>query len=112
LAADELPASAGDEEPMRGFVASIAIVLAAMGTPAMAAGHAVKKAPVTRIERCDALQQQLDRAINQHARAKRATQARALRKKARKFCAGKSQAQGIRTYAIALKLLGVEPIDE
>jgi hypothetical protein len=111
LAADELPASAGDEEPMRRF-ASIAIVLAAMGTSAMAAGHPAAKAPITRIERCDALQHQLDRAIIQHARAKRTTQARALRKKAEKFCAGKSQAQGIRTYATALKLLGVKPIDE
>jgi predicted lipoprotein len=112
LAVVELPASAGDEEPMRRFVASIAIVLAAIGTSAMAAGHPAAKAPITRIERCDALQHQLDRAIIQHARAKRATQARALRKKAETFCAGKSQAQGIRTYATALKLLGVKPIDE
>jgi predicted lipoprotein len=112
LAAVELPASAGTEETMRRFVASIVIVLIAMGSPAMAAGHVAVKAPITRIERCDALQQQLDHAIIQHARAKRATQARALRKKAEKFCAGKSQAQGIRTYATALKLLGVKPIDE
>ncbi|MBN9069412.1 MAG: hypothetical protein J0H60_23975 [Rhizobiales bacterium] len=97
---------------MRRFVASIAIVLATIGTSAMAAGHTVKKAPITRIERCDALQQQLDRAIIQHARGKRTSQARVLRKKAEKFCAGKSQAQGIRTYATALKLLGVKPIDE
>lgn len=97
---------------MRRFVASIVIVLAAMGSPALAVGHAVRKAPITRIERCDALQRQLDHAIIQHARAKRTTQARALRKKAEKFCAGKSQAQGIRTYATALKMLGVKPIDE
>jgi predicted lipoprotein len=108
----ELPASAGAEEKMRRFVASIAVVLAVMGSPAVAAGHAATKAPITRIQRCDALQQQLDHAIVQHARAKRTTQARALRKKAEKFCAGKSQAQGIRTYATALKLLGVKPIDQ
>jgi hypothetical protein len=109
---EELPASAGAEEPMRRFVPAIAIVLAAMGTPAMAVGHTATKAPITRIERCGALQQQLDHAIAQHARGKRASQARALRKKAEKFCAGKSQAQGIRTYATALKLLGVKPIDQ
>jgi hypothetical protein len=28
-----------------------------------------------------------------------------------KFCAGKQQAQGIRAYAIALKMLGVQPIE-
>jgi hypothetical protein len=78
----------------------------------MAAGHAVHRPPITRIERCDTLQQQLDHAIIQHARAKRAAQARALRKKGEKFCAGNSQAQGIRAYATALKLLGVKPIDQ
>jgi hypothetical protein len=109
---EELPAHAGAEEPMRRFVAVIAIVLAGMGTTAMAAGHVAAKAPITRIERCDALQQQLDHAITRHARAKRAAQARALRKKGERFCAGKSQAQGIRTYATALKLLGVKPIDQ
>jgi hypothetical protein len=97
---------------MRRLVAGIAVVLAGMATTALAAGHGATKMPITRVERCNALQQQLDRAIIQHARAKRATQARALRKKAEKFCAGKSQAQGIRAYATALKLLGVKPIDE
>jgi predicted lipoprotein len=97
---------------MRHLVAGFAIVLASMATTAMAAGHVATNPPNTRVERCNALQQQLDQAIIQHARAKRATQARALRKKAEKFCAGKEQAQGIRAYATALKLLGVKPIDE
>jgi hypothetical protein len=78
----------------------------------MAAGHVAARTPITRIERCNALQRQFDHAITRHARAKRAAQARALRKKGEKFCAGNSQAQGIRAYATALKLLGVKPIDQ
>jgi hypothetical protein len=109
---DELPAQAGAEEPMQRLVAGIAIVLAGMATTAVAAGHAAVKAPITRIERCNALEEQFDHAIIQHARVKRAAQARALQKEAQKFCAGRNQAQGIRAYAKALKLLGVKPIDE
>ena len=38
--------------------------------------------------------------------------ARALQSKARQLCATRREAQGMRTYADALKLLGVRPIDD
>ena len=41
----------------------------------------------------------------------RSPQATALQDKANRFCAERKQAQGIRTYANALKLLGVTPVD-
>jgi hypothetical protein len=66
----------------------------------------------TRTELCGKLQQQTQQAITEHAEAKRAAKARALQRKATRFCASNKQAQGIRTFAQALKLLGVQPIDD
>ncbi|MBA8881316.1 hypothetical protein [Phyllobacterium myrsinacearum] len=67
---------------------------------------------LTRTELCGKLQQQTQQAITEHAEAKRAAKARALQRKATRFCASNKQAQGIRTFAQALKLLGVQPIDD
>ncbi len=97
---------------MQRFLTKITILLASIVVSTMLVSVAVAKNPITRVERCNSLQQQFDHAIVEHARAKRAAQARAFQKKAVKFCAGKSQAQGIRAYAKALKLLGVKPIDK
>ncbi|ATU91784.1 hypothetical protein [Phyllobacterium zundukense] len=66
----------------------------------------------TRTELCGKLQLQTQHAINEHAEAKRAAKAKALQKQATRFCAGNKQAQGIRAYAQALKLLGVQPITD
>ncbi|SDN76086.1 hypothetical protein [Phyllobacterium sp. OV277] len=66
----------------------------------------------TRTVLCGKLQQQTQQAITEHAEAKRAAKARALQRKATRFCASNKQAQGIRTFAQALKLLGVQPIDD
>ncbi|GAI29525.1 unnamed protein product, partial [marine sediment metagenome] len=41
--------------------------------------------------------------------APRAAKAKSLQKKAIRFCASNRQAQGIRTFAKALKVLGVQP---
>jgi len=84
----------------------VATATASPVTPKMA-----RKVTITRVQRCEDLQRQLSHAISQHAKAKRAAEARALQKKAQRYCAGKRQAQGIRAYAQALKLLGVQPID-
>lgn len=65
----------------------------------------------TRTEHCNRLQQQFNHAITEHAEAKRAAEAKALQKKAMKFCAGDKQAQGIRAYATALKMLGEQPVE-
>jgi FKBP-type peptidyl-prolyl cis-trans isomerase len=79
---------------------------------AMIVGHADAETAVTRSEHCNRLSQQLDGAIETQADAAQATKAMALQKKANRFCAERKQAQGIRTLADALKLLGVTPIDQ
>ncbi|PSJ60990.1 hypothetical protein C7I85_11805 [Mesorhizobium soli] len=65
----------------------------------------------SRMDQCNRLQQQFAHAITEHAEAKRAAEAKALQRKAAKFCSSKRQAQGIRAYANALKMLGVQPVE-
>ena len=69
------------------------------------------KVAITRAERCSNLSHQVDKALETHATATRVAAAKALHKKANRFCANKKQAQGIRMLANALKLLGVAPLD-
>ncbi len=83
-----------------------AVVLSASIAPSMA------DATPTRTELCGKLQQQTQHAITEHAEAKRAAKAKALQKQAVKYCASNKQAQGIRAYAQALKLLGEQPVDD
>lgn len=64
---------------------------------------------VTRSERCDRLQHQLQTALSGRAETRQARQAEALQKRGMKFCASRREAQGLRAYAEALKLLGVKP---
>ncbi|MBQ9353912.1 MULTISPECIES: hypothetical protein [Phyllobacterium] len=54
-------------------------------------------------------QAEVHQAIIEHAEAPRAAKAKSLQKKAIRFCASNRQAQGIRTFAKALKVLGVQP---
>ncbi|MBN9038899.1 MAG: hypothetical protein J0H53_22780 [Rhizobiales bacterium] len=68
-------------------------------------------AGATRSELCSRLSRQLDKAIETHATAAQAAAAKELQKKGSRYCAGRKQAQGIRTFANALKLLGVTPVD-
>jgi uncharacterized membrane protein YraQ (UPF0718 family) len=67
---------------------------------------------LTRTELGGKLQQQVQHAMTEHAEAKRAAKAKALQKTGTRFCASNKQAQGIRSYAQALKLLGVQPVDD
>ncbi|CDX20573.1 conserved exported hypothetical protein [Mesorhizobium sp. ORS 3324] len=69
------------------------------------------KVATTRTERCANLSRQVDEALETHAAAMQVAAAKALQKKGKRFCANKKEAQGIRTFAKALKLLGVAPID-
>ena len=69
------------------------------------------RASLTRSELCSRLSRQVDEAIETHAKAMQAAEAKALRKKAIRYCADRKQAQGIRMFADALKLLGVSPVD-
>jgi hypothetical protein len=91
------------------------VIIASLCASAAMAGPVTpkpaKRVMITRIERCEAMQRQYNHAISEHAKAKRAAKARALQRKAKRYCAGKRQAQGIRAYAEALKLLGVQPVD-
>ena len=65
----------------------------------------------TRADHCDILQSQLAEQIKDHAGSSRSAKAATMGAKARKLCAGGKQAQGLRAYAKALQLLGVQPID-
>ena len=65
----------------------------------------------THAKACSRLSRQLDEAIETHAKAVQAAEAKALQKKASRYCAARKQAQGIRMLANALKLLGVPPVD-
>jgi hypothetical protein len=69
------------------------------------------KVSLTRNELCSRLSRQVDEAIETHAKAVQAAEAKALQKKAVRYCAERKQAQGIRMFANALKLLGVTPVD-
>ncbi|WP_235969041.1 hypothetical protein [Brucella tritici] len=64
---------------------------------------------VTRSERCDRLQHQLQTALSGRVETRQARQAETLQKRGMKFCASRREAQGLRAYAEALKLLGVKP---
>ncbi|ELT48777.1 hypothetical protein HED48_15750 [Ochrobactrum intermedium] len=64
---------------------------------------------VTRSERCDRLQHQLQTALSGRAETRQARQAETLQKRGMKFCASRREAQGLRAYAEALKLLGIKP---
>jgi hypothetical protein len=65
----------------------------------------------TRSERCSTLQDQLSDQLKMHPGSNRSSAATAMGAKAKKLCASGKQAQGLRTYAKALQLLGVQPID-
>jgi hypothetical protein len=65
----------------------------------------------TRADRCSILQNQLAEQIKNHAGSSRSAKAATIGAKAKKFCASGKQAQGLRAYAKALQLLGVQPID-
>lgn len=65
----------------------------------------------TRADRCGILQNQLAEQVKNHAGSSRSGKAVTIGAKAKKFCAGGKQAQGLRAYAKALQLLGVQPID-
>jgi hypothetical protein len=65
----------------------------------------------TRADRCSMLQNQLAEQIENHAGSSRSAKAATIGARAKKFCASGKQAQGLRAYAKALQLLGVQPID-
>jgi len=89
---------------LMGVLLGASLAVAAPGQSHPAAGP-------TRSELCNRLSRQVDEAIETHAKATQAAAARALQKKGTRYCADRKQAQGIRMFANALKLLGVTPVD-
>lgn len=91
-----------------GAVTGISLAMLAVAQPGA-------EAAVTRSEYCSRLGLQLNGAIRTKAEpgasAGQIAEVTALQDKANRFCAASKQAQGIRTYANALKLLGVTPVD-
>jgi hypothetical protein len=65
----------------------------------------------TRAGRCSILQGQLSEQVRNHAGSSRSAKAATMGARARKLCANGKQAQGLRAYAKALQLLGVQPIE-
>jgi hypothetical protein len=65
----------------------------------------------TRTGRCNVLQSQLSDEVNEHAGSRSSATAAAMGVKAKRLCASGKQAQGLRLYAKALQLLGVQPIE-
>jgi hypothetical protein len=96
---------------MQRFSISLMGALLGISLVTAAVGETDAKAAITRSERCSNLSRQVDEAIETHAAATQVTAAKALQRKGNRFCANKKQAQGIRMFANALKLLGVTPID-
>ncbi|PZV39590.1 hypothetical protein [Mesorhizobium kowhaii] len=86
--------------------------LLGMSLAVTAIGPSEAKAAITRSEHCDRLSLQLDQAIQTKAETTEVAEAMSLQKTAIRFCAERKQAQGIRTLANALKLLGVTPDDQ
>ncbi|MBA8899347.1 MULTISPECIES: hypothetical protein [unclassified Phyllobacterium] len=74
-------------------------------------GVSAEERPLSRKELCAKFQTQVHQAIIEHAEAPRAAKAKSLQKKAIRFCASNRQAQGVRTFAKALKALGVQPVN-
>lgn len=96
---------------MRAYSVAMMAVLVCTSLAIAAPGQTGTQAGSARSEICSRLSRQLDEAIETHAKAAQVAQARALQKKGTRYCAGRKQAQGIRMFADALKLLGVTPVD-
>ena len=90
--------------------AMVATIVTVSAAAAPAPSHS--KHFVSRIEHCSQLDRQLATVLNKKRTVRHAAEARELQGKARQLCASRREAQGIRTYADALKLLGVRPIDD
>ncbi len=89
----------------------VPLLLVTANTVRSDARAVAQKVPVTRSESCNRLSHQVDAAMEKHAKATQVAEAKALQTKANQLCAVGKQAQGIRTLANALKMLGAVPVD-
>ncbi|MDW6021259.1 hypothetical protein SAZ10_05710 [Mesorhizobium sp. BAC0120] len=88
-----------------GFAMLTAALIAASSAPSLT------KDLITPAERCSRLSRQVDDAIKAKAADKQVAAVSVLQKRGVRLCAQDKRAQGIRSLAKALKLLGVKPID-
>ena len=86
-------------------LAAFAMVLT-FAVPAVTAGGVQ-----TRTGRCNVVQSQLSDEVKDHVGSRNSATAAAMGAKAKRLCASGKQAQGLRLYAKALQLLGVQPIE-
>jgi hypothetical protein len=86
------------------FAAMSMLICVAFSAQASARDQNVRR------ERCSQLQQQLDAAMKTHRPFAETEMVTRLRKKAISFCATDKEAQGARTFAKALHLLGLKPL--
>ncbi|MBN9243534.1 MAG: hypothetical protein J0I98_12155 [Mesorhizobium sp.] len=96
---------------MRVFSVAAMGVLFGVSLAVAAPSQTHPKAASARSELCRRLSRQVDEAIETHAKATQVAAAKALQKRGTRYCAERKQAQGIRMFANALKLLGVAPVD-
>jgi hypothetical protein len=97
--------------PMHRVFVDSTIVLLAATVIAASAAPSVARITITPAERCSRLSREVDEAIKGDASGKQVTAASVLQKQAIRLCARKKRAQGIRTFAKALKMLGQKPSD-
>jgi len=95
--------------PMHRAFVDPTIVLLAATIIAASSAPSIARITITPAERCSRLGREVDEAINRDASGKQVTAASELQKQAIRLCAHKKRAQGIRTFAKALKLLGEKP---
>jgi len=65
----------------------------------------------TRTGRCNVLQSQLSEEVKDRAGSMNSATAAAMGARAKRLCASGKPAQGLRLYAKALQLLGIQPIE-
>jgi hypothetical protein len=88
------------------------IVLVVLAISVGYLGVASAKDSDSRAELCSHLQRQLDETLEEHPFGPHVGEAKMLRKQGLHFCSVLKQSQGIRKFAVALKLLGVSPVGE
>lgn len=89
------------------FGAASCVLAVAIGN-----GMAATKPTVSRNEQCVRLNRQIDTVLSgPNVAANQAAAAKLLQKNGQDLCASRKQAQGIRAFANALKLLGEKPAD-
>ncbi|MEX6507828.1 hypothetical protein [Jiella sp. M17.18] len=87
------------------------VVLIGTLSVVLQASPSTARPAVSRYERCNRFSQQLDKAIKSKKPSHRTEEAKALLTKAKRLCATKREAQGMRAIADGMKLLNAKLVD-